>query len=340
MPSRSFLEKEIKQQPSVLESIWKRRQEAEKLARAIARYDPWRVVLVARGSSDHAAVYGKYLIEMQTGIPVSLAAPSIVTRYKKPLDFRKTLVIALSQSGESEDVVSFIKEAARRGGLCLAICNDRQSSLIEESKLYFYLSAGDEKSIAATKTYTAELFALLLLASFWSGSLDIDGRELTSAIAELLEREGELERIARDFSYTDEIVILARGVNTATAMEWGLKLSEVCGLSARGMSGADFLHGPQTLRRKRLPYCLLMPEDPTFPFMKQLAVELPAHDLYLFSDRRISIKKCCFIMPSVHWKLTPLLYVVPGQLLALKLAERSGLDPDKPPFLRKITRTL
>lgn len=337
---KSWLEREILEQPLVLSKIWSKKKALQRLAKEIAPLGLHQVVFVARGSSDHAAVYGKYLFELTLGVPVSLAAPSVVTRYKKTLQLKKTLVVALSQSGESEDVLEYVAAAGKNGAYTLAISNDAHSGLVQMCQQSLLLHAKRERSLAATKTYTAELFTLLILALSLRRLSLSPYASIPEKMGKVLRLRGDLEEMASRLSYAESLVVLGRGLNTPTAMEWGLKLVEVCGLQAMGMSAADFLHGPQALRKRHLPYALLMPSDPTLPFMRDLAGKLGAGNSFCFSDSPLEKIFWSSRLPKAPPLATPILYAVPGQLLALEIARQRGLAQDNPPFLQKVTRTL
>jgi len=340
---------EIREQPVVLErTLAEGRRRAERFRAILARRRPRWIVLAARGTSDNAALFGRYLLEITTGIPVSLAAPSIATLYGARLDYRDTLVVALSQSGESTDTNFLIERARGEGALTLGITNERSSSLARLAEHVFLVRAGKEKSIAATKTYTGQMLLLYLLAYALGGSIRL--RELES-IPEMVESALRLEEEIREFAgryrFMHHAVVVGRGLNYANAFEFALKLMETCYVVAERFSSADFLHGPIALVEPDFPVFAFAPSGVTWGSMSATLEKLQAlrAEVVAITDRnnaeaRGRADHLLQIPLAVKEILTPIPYIVPAQLFAGCLAEQKRLDPDHPRTLRKVTLTL
>lgn len=341
---------EIRQQPAVL---------ARTLAgevRHIARFKqlmeqrrPRLIVLVARGTSDNAALFGRYLIEITTGIPVSLAAPSIATLYEAPVNYRDALVIGISQSGESTDTNLVLEQARSGGAVTVGITNEASSKLTQIAEHVFLVRAGKEKSVAATKTYTGQMMMLYLLAYALGGRGATLGdlERLPESVEGALTLEQEVGELAERYRFMRHAVVVGRGLSYANAFEFALKMMETCYVVAERFSAADFLHGPIALVEPDFPVFAFAPPDVTWPSLqgtleklKELRAEIVAitdagnRDVAAQSTRVIRLPK------RVKSGLTPIPYIVPAQLFAAQLAAEKGLDPDKPRTLRKVTLTL
>src|ERR1022692_3861356 len=234
---------EICQQPEALErTLAGAVRRAEAFRKLLATRKPSLVVLVARGTSDNAALFGRYLIEISTGIPVSLAAPPIATLYNARLDYRNSLVVALSQSGESTDTNLVLERARAQGALTLGITNERSSTLAKLAEHVFLVRAGREKSVAATKTYTGQVLMLYLLAYALGGRIRIDDLKRLPERAQMaLSLEPAIAELSGRYRFMDHAVVVGRGLNYATAFEFALKMMETCYVVAERFSSADFL---------------------------------------------------------------------------------------------------
>ena len=262
--------REIRQQPLALERTFKSGlRESAKLAATVARRPPAFVVLVARGSSDNAAQAGRYLIETTTGIPVSLAAPSVTTLYKRRLHWKNALVVGISQSGESTDVNMVVEEARRDGALTVGITNESQSKLAGLADHTFLVRAGKEHSVAATKTYTGQIMALYLLTQALGGQVG-DVARVPEWAAAALTLEDRVAQRASGYRFLEHAVAVGRGLNYASAQEFALKLMETCYVVAERFSGADFLHGPIAMLEHAFPVFLFTPSGVTWPGMRAL----------------------------------------------------------------------
>jgi glucosamine--fructose-6-phosphate aminotransferase (isomerizing) len=304
------------------------------------------VVIAARGTSDNAARYGQYLLGAHNRLPVALATPSLFSVYGEPPRLEGGLVIGISQSGQSPDIVAVLAEGRRQGAPTLAITNDTGSPLAAEADHVIALQAGEERAVAATKTYTAQLAALALLSCALSD--DASRQEALVQIPTALERvlEGE-QRIAREterYRYMQRCAVLGRGYNYATAFEIALKLKELSSLDAEPYSSADFMHGPIAVVGSGFPAMVVAPSGKMFDTMRDFSAELSARgaELLVISDRQELLDKAVtpFPLPEglPEW-LSPLVAVVPGQLFALHLTQEKGFDTDEPHGLQKVTIT-
>jgi len=303
------------------------------------------IVLVARGTSDNAALFGRYLLELMTGIPVSLSAPSIHTIYRRRLHLRNALVIGLSQSGEGADVNLVLESCKRSGAPVLAITNNRRSTMAGVADETFVTRAGKERSVAATKTYTTQLMMLYLVAHALAGAGFEPLRPIPDHAAAALRLEPSVAEIAERYRFMDRCAVVGRGVNYASAYELAIKLMETCYVIADRFSSADFLHGPVAMVERDFPVFLFAPPGPTFRDLARLAARLARleADMMIFSSEKRILRhaRCPFEIPiQIPELYSPIPYIIPGQLLAAALAAEKGLSPDRPRSLQKVTRTL
>jgi glucosamine--fructose-6-phosphate aminotransferase (isomerizing) len=375
MSPRGDFEREIHEQPAAMARLLERGREAvERAAEQIAAFDPVFAVLAARGSSDNAARYAQYLLGAQTRLAVSLATPALFTLYGAPPKMDRALVISISQSGQSPDIISVVEEARRQGALTLALTNDIQSPLAQASGFCLPLHAGEERAIAATKTYTNQLLGLAMLSTALadrredaSASSARRGRAIHSAVEEAgmrppvgSSRWHELMAVpswahraldegapaaaaaAAPFVRADRCAVLGRGFNYATAFEIALKMKETSRITAEPYSPADFRHGPVAMAGPGFPALLIAPSGPTFEDMAAVAelLEQRGCKTVVISDRDDPRARARLALPSgvPEW-LTPIVGALPGQLLALELSRARGMDPDKPWGLSKVTQT-
>ena len=340
------LEQEIASQPAVIASLLAR--EMPRVADICSRLPPFDYVLIAaRGSSDHAAMYAKYAWAALAGHPIALAAPSLHTLYAAPPRMTGALVVGISQSGQSPDIVAVLTEARRQGCPTLAITNDGTSPLAATADFVVEFGVGPERSVAATKTYTAELAVIAAFAAAFSGDQQRVGelQRLPEALDATLAGAGNVAHRAERYRYMDRCVVIGRGYNYATAFELALKLKELTYVMAIPYSSADFRHGPIATIDAGAPAILVMPSGRAFDDMLDLAHDLQhlGAELLVISDARQALELATTPLPhaaSVPEWLSPIPTVLPGQLLALHLALAKGYDPDVPRGLHKVTRTL
>jgi glucosamine--fructose-6-phosphate aminotransferase (isomerizing) len=261
---------EIRQQPSALERTL--RQElrgVERLRSRFADRKPRLVMLVARGTSYNAAQFGRYLIEIATGIPVSLAAPSVYTLYDASPALEDALVVAISQSGESTDTNFVLERARKRGAFTLGITNEAESALAKLADDVILVRAGREKSVAATKTYTGQLLTMYLLAYALGAPVEIDDlRKLPEWAEAALSLEAEIGERAERYRFMEQAVVVGRGLNYSNAFEFALKLMETCYVVAERFSSADLMHGPIAMVEHSFPSFLFAPSGVTWTGIK------------------------------------------------------------------------
>ncbi len=343
----SYLSREIHEQPGVLLRLLDRQTEtATRIAAAIRARDVRYAVIAARGTSDNAARYAQYLFGTLNRLPVALATPSLFSIYRTPPQLGDALVLGISQSGQSPDIVAVIEEGKRQRALTVAVTNAPDSPLAHAADYVLPLGAGDERAVAATKTYTAQLAALALLAV----QLADDGerldnlRSMPEAVKKTLALEKPISLAAQRYAYATECVVLGRGYNYATAFEIALKLKELTYIVAEPYSSADFRHGPVAIVERGFPVVIVAPQGAVYPDMLALARELAAREAELIviseQDKPLRLARTPLRLPVTlpEW-LSPFTCIVPGQLLALHVTLSKGYDPDHPRGLKKITET-
>src|SRR5579863_8464294 len=272
----SQMRDEIREQPVTLErTLQAQKRPMEDLGRVLERQTPRLVMLVARGTSDNAAQFGRYLLEVTTGIPVTLAAPSIFTLYNAPFRFDGVLVVALSQSGESTDTNVVLERAREQGARTIGITTEVSSALSKLAEHLFLVHAGRERSIAATKTYTGQLMLLYLLAYALGADIALDDlARLPEWTSRALTLELEMARRAERYRFVEHAVVLGRGLNYASAFEFALKLMETCYVVAERFSSADLLHGPIAMMEADFPAFLFAPSGVTWPGTRDMVKTL------------------------------------------------------------------
>lgn len=342
-----MLRDEIIQQPLVIdELLTKELDHIHRIATELRQQEIYYMVIAARGTSDNAARYGKYLFGSRIGMQVALATPSLYTLYDRPPRLNGALVVGISQSGESEDVVSVLAEAHQQTLPTLAITNSPDSPLAAEADYVIETHAGEELSVAATKTYTTQLTALAALAACWTNSEQMlsELKMVPEVMQHTLQLEPIIKETAPRYKQAEHFIVIGRGYNYATAFEIALKLKETCYLAAEPYSPADFLHGPVALIEAGYPAIILAPSGAAYSnlveFTRRLS-QLKASILML-SDNAEALNLAQVpleIQSSLPEWITPMVMVIPGQLLAFHLAHARGLDPDKPRGLAKVTIT-
>ena len=305
-----------------------------------------QVLFIARGSSDAAALYGRYLCEVGARRLATPASPSVATRYRRRLDLDGVLAVALSQSGRTEEIVETLAWARDCGAATLAITNDGGSPLAAAAELALVTEAGVERALPATKTYTAQLAALVVLA-LGLGADPALGRAVRAApdaVEAALATAGSAAELAERLSDVDGLVVSGRGFASSTAWELSLKIRETCAIDASGLSYADLLHGPIAVVGRRTPVLLVAAADgPVLPGVLALARRLAAAGapVYGIGGGPALAAACTAALPGpdLPESLAPLALVVPGQLTAEALSRRLGRDPDAPGGLAKVTQT-
>ena len=338
---------EIYEQPQAVARMLER--ETAKVARlveALREREIRQVVIAARGTSDHAATYAKYLIEICLGIPVSLAAPSVYTLYDATVNLSNALVIGISQSGQALDVVQTLSSARAAGALTASITNVEGSAITEVSDFALYCRAGEERAVAATKTYITSLGLIALLVGQWANHTEIlNGlKQIPAQIEAILPLHEQIAHTVERYRYIEECAVLARGLNQATALEAALKMTETSYLVAKAYSMADFLHGPIAIVSEEFPCFLFAPDGRAYPSMVELALKLRERGaemvIFAHSPEILDLATRAIPLPvTLSEFLSPLLYIVPGQLWANYLSLTRGQNPDRPRGLSKVTLT-
>jgi glucosamine--fructose-6-phosphate aminotransferase (isomerizing) len=333
------MEAEFREAPTVVrrQAETLRAPVAELLAR-IKRKPPYFVVTCARGSSAHAATFGKHVIERHLGLPVGAFAPNIATIYGQRLRLNGQLFVTVSQSGRSDDLVESVAMAKAAGALTATIVNDTDSPLAQTSDIVLPMAAGPELSVAATKTFVASLAVLLHVTAEW-----MDDNPLRAATERLPDRLADAT--ALDWSAAlsvlgeaNSLVTIGRGPTLAIAREAALKLKETCNLHAEAFSGAEFQHGPVALVESHYPILLLMPTDQAAAGLRELAADLRRKDASVFVTGEKDAGSLPALTPD-HPDTDAVCLIQSFYALAVRLAQRRGTDVDVPRHLRKVTRT-
>jgi len=335
--------REMAEQPARLRQLIGRFDAIRELVRIVAPVPLNGITIVARGSSDHAAVYGRYLLEAATGKPVSLAAPSLHTLYGVDVDYSGQLVIAVSQSGATPEIVRTLEALQRAGGRGLAITNDPDSALARAAEQALDLQMGEERAVPATKTVTGQLMAFAIIASalgragrvpFLRGDLDA----VPESVQAVLDDSGAMTAAGEALAGTSQLVVVARGYLYAAALETALKIKETCAVLADGYSAADLRHGPIAAVTRGLPVVALCARGPACSDTASLVGELRARGasvLVVGTGDEVDLA----LPGEAPEPLVPIAAVVRGQQLAHGLALRLGHDPDNPEGLTKVTAT-
>jgi len=319
-----------------------------RIAEVIAARRPRHVVFTARGTSDHAALYGAYLTEIRLGLPAGLASPSTVTVFGARPDLSQALVVGVSQSGGSPDLAEVLRVARSSGALTLAITNAPSSPLTEVAELSIDVVAGTERAVAATKTYTAELLALLMLVEGIRAGGGTLPRQEQAALAALPELAAQVltdptaRTLAPRYRFAARLVTTGRGYAYPTAREAALKLMETSYLPALAFSGADLLHGPLAMADPDVPVLAVVGSGPGGASMREVLAKLGERraDVVVVGPSDVAGVAARIAMPQVDERYATLLDILPLQQLALALALARGEDPDAPRGLNKITTTL
>lgn len=342
----SILEREIFEQPEITRQFLQRETDN---ARYIARELRDRftfMVIAARGSSDNAARYAQYLFGVQHRIQVALATPSLFTIYRTPPNLSGALVIGISQSGQSPDIVSVVEEGKKQGRPTLAITNDSSSPLAQTADYILPLGTGIEQAVAATKTYTTSLAALALLSCcLQENNQNLEALQEVPAQMQLtLDGLGAAMGHVERYRYIEQCAVLGRGLNYGTAFEVALKIKELTTVVAEPYSSADFRHGPIATAQPGFPVVVVAPHGSVYQDMNALIGELQSRhaELLIISDDERALDMANLALPFQaglpEW-LTPLVAVLPGQRFAFQLTLEKGMNPDQPEGLQKVTET-
>jgi glucosamine--fructose-6-phosphate aminotransferase (isomerizing) len=342
----SWLEAELREQPSALATLIDREADrAREVAEAFRRDDIRYIIIASRGSSSNAARYAQYLLGRANRVPVMFATPSLYTIYEQPPKLDGAIAIGISQSGASPDVVAVLAEARRQGRPTVALTNVADSPLAREADAVLPLEAGDERAVAATKTYINSLGAIALLFAATDGPVaEAELEQMPDVLRQQIELSLETSPALDEYADAVGATVVARGVNYGTAFEIALKIRELSGLVVEAYSPADLMHGPIAAIRPGWPVIVVAPTGPARPSVEDLV--LPLRDrgarIMAVSDVSAVLRRAQTRLPLVprvpEW-LSPLTAVIPGQLTALRLAQLRGLDIDHPAGLNKVTLT-
>jgi glucosamine--fructose-6-phosphate aminotransferase (isomerizing) len=339
------LHDEIVAQPAIAERLLRESPgQIRPLAAAVRARGITHVIIAARGTSDHAATYAQYVLGALAGLPVALAAPSLFTQYARPPRVGDALVLGISQSGRSPDIVAVVAQARAQGALTAAITNHPDSPLAGTAEHRLDLVAGTERSVAATKTYTAELMVIAMLAVA-VGSDDEAGRQLArvpDAQRTALDTATRAVELADSRAGLEDCAVLGRGFNLATAQEWALKLKELASVRAQAYSTADFQHGPVASLAPGGDVLAIVARGPlaadAIGLVARLRTDRRARILVLAGDPIPGTDHLGFADDLPEW-LSPLVGIIPAQLFVAALARAKGLDVERPRGLHKVTLT-
>lgn len=351
-PRGTVMRGEIGEIPDAIEALLASGQErAEGAAAAIRRARPGWLSIVARGTSDNAAVYARYLVETYLGIPSGLAAPSVTTIYGRSLAWRGGMVLAISQSGQSPDVVGVMVDARRAGALTMAVTNEPDSPLAAAAEVVLPCGAGVERAVPATKTYVAELAVVAQLVAALEPASDLAAAlpRLPAALRAaheagagwLVTRDGAPSALVAELAASDRCLVVSRGYNYATALELALKLQETTGLFADAYSAADLQHGPLAIAGPGVPVLAIRADGPGGVATDEAIAAVAARGArpWIIDGTSRAGARTLAVRQALPEALTPLLYIVPGYLLVDAVAHARGVSPDLPQGLTKVTRT-
>lgn len=332
-PPGALMRSEIDEQPDVYRRLLAQKASLRALHADVLGSDIQFVLIAARGSSDHAALYAKYLVEIELGLPAGLVSPSTFTVYAARPNLAHVLFVAVSQSGGSPDLIDSLTAARAGGALTVAVTNNGASALAAAAQIHVDVLAGPERSVAATKTYSAELLALYLLLSPAPGDLGA----LPEAAQHTLELADQIDELAAPLRDVTRLVITGRGYSYPSAREAALKMMETCYMSAQAFSGADLLHGPLAMIDGDVPvFAIVSPGSAARAITPVLAALADRGATTTTVGPACDVPVAALGLPNA---ISPMLEIMPFQQLALALATLRGSDPDQPRGLRKVTET-
>ncbi|MBE6896537.1 MAG: SIS domain-containing protein [Ruminococcaceae bacterium] len=342
------MKKEIFEEPAAMERCLKSNEATlNKLAETLQAANISNVVVAARGTSDHAGIYGKYIIESMLGIPVGLAACSTTTLYGAKLNFNNMLVIGISQSGAAADVLELIKNAKETGAITLTITNNLESPLAAAADFHLYCDAGLEESVAATKTFGTQMYLIAQFVARWAGKTDIIKKleAVPKNLTQILLQDATIAQIATRYRFMEEAFILSRGINYPLALEATLKIQETNYVRAKAYPISDFHHGPFAMVSEGMPVFMYMSDGPVKEDSKAMIEKLQSvgADLFMVTDddELLAQGDLGFKIPSADKEdmIASFYFAVFAQLFAANLAEVKGRNPDAPRGLKKVTIT-
>ena len=347
MTSNTVMWKEIHQQPDVLKRTYA--QNIDTIRALVAELNekkPHTVVFGGRGTSDHACQYAKYLLEIYKGLPCALTSPSVITVYGGTYHLENTVVIAASQSGMAADVLEIIRAGNASGAITVSITNNADSPLAKEAKYHLNCFAEKECALAATKTFTAQLYILLTLAAEWSGNAQL--LELVKKVPDMAEKAigmaDEIEAIVPRYRFMTDCFVLARGVNLPLAFEISLKLAETSYTRARGYAISDFHHGPFAMVDRHTPVFVIAADQKEYKDASDITTKLEnagADILSITTDEALAARGSCALRLPQDFTNEAAIFpiIILMQMFACRLTEVKGQNPDAPRGLNKVTIT-
>lgn len=339
---------EIEEQPKYIEKALELgREPVARLVSEMHSRGVGLVIVAARGTSDNAATYAKYLLEIVAGLPVALAAPSVLTLYDARMRLDNALVMGISQSGQGADVVQVLSAARAAGAMTACVTNEADSAITRVSDHVLLCHAGKEKAVAATKTYTTSIALVALLVARYANRTDLleELLRIPDTVQKMLSLKELIQGAVERYRYMQECAVLARGVNQATALEAALKITETSYVVSKPYSGADFLHGPIAMVSEGFPCIVFAPDGLAYASQLDLALKLKERGAELIVIARdkemLELGRTRIPVPvdGIPELLSPLPYIIPAQLFACYLSLTRGLDPDRPRGLSKVTIT-
>lgn len=356
--TETLMWKEISETPRVFSEIQSANEKVMKeLTKTIKASTATNFVAVGRGTSDHALIYLKYLLEINSKYTVGLAASSVLTLYKGKTDYSNSIIIGCSQSGKAADVLEVVRRGNEQGAITIAVTNDEESPLAKEAKFHLFCNAGLESSVAATKTFSAQLFLMLWLSSELSDNkenlliLKNLSKEITNVIPQI---DALTTKYADKFNYMESGFVLSRGVTYAIALEATLKLQETCYIQMKGYAGSDFYHGPMAMVNEKTPVIIYAAENKRNSEIKELVradqikciekmLSLKAPVLLVTNDCVLAgnYAKCndALINFGLPEEFTMFTFALFAQMFACKISCSIGNNPDAPRALNKVTIT-
>jgi glucosamine--fructose-6-phosphate aminotransferase (isomerizing) len=339
-----MMETEIREEPQKIRDAYRQNHLlVQAIALQVHARNIRKIILSARGSSDNSGTYFKYLCEVVAGIVVSFASPSVLTLYDGKLNLSDALVLGISQSGQAEDVLAVLAAAKSQGSLTVSITNAAQSPMAKAADFHLDLVAGYERSVAATKSFTSQMYVLAMLVAALSGDQTLTDQlqKVAGYLEDLFKLQDQISLAAEEWKNTQTCFVLGRGFNYAIAHELALKLQETTYIKALGFATSDFHHGPFALIDETAQVILLAPSDPTMLSSLAMIEKLQmAHAtiLALTDDPSLPVHQR-ILLPQVHAYISPFLYILAGQMFACALSLKRGLNPDSPRGLKKVTIT-
>lgn len=337
----SYMAQEIREIPNVIESQREKNiPQLIELAEYIQKQDPGHIVTLGRGSSYNACNYAKYLFEVGVNVPVTVSAPSLTSIYGESLKLRNSLLMVTSQSGQSPDLVQFVKSAKAGGTKVIGIINDETSPLAKECDFLFGITAGDEKSVAATKSFVGSLSLFASILATWKGDNDL--ADAIANLPDILDQALAVEwpYLIDTLSETNDMFAIGRGVGLSAALESALKLKETCQIHAEGISATEIFHGSVSLLKENYPVLSFVSHDASRASMLEINKKLTSYGANVLTIDTKGNDSNILGVPKTHELLQPLVQITAYYKIIEQLSIHRGCNPDVPPNLKKVTETI